>query len=310
MPKRNRRQTHTSGDIVADIRPALLGLAYRMLGSRIDAEDAVQDTFLRWQEADHSTIRNPNGWLTTACTRRCIDLLRSVGRQRTDYVGAWLPEAIHTKVEPVEETPTSLARSMTTAFLLMLERLSPKERAAYLLHDIFELPYPQIAEILGLKEATCRKLVSRARSNVGQSALRSELPSTDRQERLLAAFQEAIFTGNATKFANLLSEDVEIRHDTGGKVGAAVHMLQGRADVLDFVLTFLRKVWSRYRWTVAELNGAKALTLVKDGATVAAVSFGFEDSGKARHIFIQRNPGKLAGLSLFPPTDGVEHLAQ
>lgn len=280
------------------VRGALLGLAYRMLGTRSEAEDAVQDTFVRWQEADRSTIRNGAAWLTTTCTRRCIDLLRRVERHRLDYVGAWLPEPLQTPAMQEDECAMPLASSLSTAFLLMLERLSPKERAAYLLHDIFELAYPRIAETLGLNEAACRKLVSRARLSIGQSKARVEPPSLARQEELLTAFRDAIETGDAVKFAGMLSEDIEIRHDSGGKVSAAIHVLQGKQGVVAFVQNFLHRMWSKYRWTVVDLNGARAILLENGGVIVTAVAIGFDESGIATNIYILRNPDKLASLSM------------
>lgn len=126
--------------IFESARPSLLGLAYRILGSRADAEDAVQDTYLKWRSAERGGIENPTAWLTTACTRRSLDLLRASHRKRVDYVGAWLPEPIQTKIEADTEGDLDLASSLTTAFLLLLERLTPKERAAYLLYEIFDTP--------------------------------------------------------------------------------------------------------------------------------------------------------------------------
>ena len=123
-------------------RPMLLGLAYRILGSRAEAEDAVQDTYLKWQGADRSAIENPASWLTTLCTRRCIDLLRSARSARVDYVGAWLPEPIHASAEVDPGERLSLSSSLQTAFLLVLERLAPKERAAFLLHEVFDVSFP------------------------------------------------------------------------------------------------------------------------------------------------------------------------
>src|SRR5690242_21686362 len=142
--------------VFEEARPRLLGLAYRILGSRADAEDAVQDTFLKWRTADHADIANPGGWLITTCTRRCIDLLRAAHRSRVDYVGTWLPEPMHMlTADPADE---ALGTSLTTAFLLMLERLTPKERAAYLLHEIFDMDYPDIAKALDMNQAACRQL--------------------------------------------------------------------------------------------------------------------------------------------------------
>lgn len=171
-------------------RRQLTGLAYRLLGSLAEAEDAVQDTFLKWREADQGTIDNPAAWLTTACTRRCLDLLKSARRKRVDYVGAWLPEPVHTVADGTPESSAELASSLSTAFLLLLERLSPKERAAYLLREIFDRPYPDVAAALGLQEAACRKLVSRARATIGRPAARYTA-APERQETLLAEFRQA-----------------------------------------------------------------------------------------------------------------------
>jgi len=286
------------GQRFEEVRGALLSLAYRMLGTRSEAEDAVQDTFVRWQEADRTEIRNGAAWLTTTCTRRCIDILRRAERQRLDYIGAWLPEPVHTPAITEDEYAMPLASSLSTAFLLMLERLSPKERAAYLLHDIFELAYPRIAETLGLNEAACRKLVSRARLSIGQSKSRVEPPPIAHQEELLSAFRDAIETGDAVSFAEMLSEDIEIRHDSGGKVSAAIHVLQGKQGVVEFVQTFLHRVWNKYRWTVVDLNGTRGVLLDKDGVIVTAVAIGFDEQGVAAGIYILRNPDKLANLSM------------
>jgi RNA polymerase sigma factor (sigma-70 family) len=280
------------------VHGALLSLAYRMLGSRAEAEDAVQDSFVRWQEADRTEIRNGAAWLTTTCTRRCIDLLRRAERHRLDYVGAWLPEPVHTPALPEDECAMPLATSLSTAFLLMLERLSPKERAAYLLHDIFELSYPRIAETLDLNEAACRKLVSRARISIGQAKARMEPPPLARQEELLCGFRDAIETGDAAAFAAMLSDDIEIQHDSGGKVSAAIHVLQGKQGVVAFVQTFLHRVWRKYKWTVVDLNGARAVLLHNGGVIVTAIAIGFDDNGVATNIYILRNPDKLASLSM------------
>jgi RNA polymerase sigma-70 factor (ECF subfamily) len=268
-----------------------------MLGSRSDAEDAVQDAFVRWEEADRSRIDNPAAWLTTTCTRRCIDVLRSARRLRVDYVGEWLPEAVQTTPHPGEDEQAMMASSLSTAFLLMLERLSPRERAAYLLRDIFELPYGRVAEILGVEEVACRKLVSRAREGIGQSRARFEVPSVARQEELLTAFEDAIATGDASRFAELLSDDIEIRHDSGGKVPAALHVLRGKAPVVEFLEKVLQRAWKKYRWVVTDLNGSRGVVLEKDGVIVTAISIGFDEDELAAHIYILRNPDKLASLS-------------
>lgn len=152
-------------------RPFLLGLAYRILGSRTEAEDVVQELFIKWLEADRASIATPAAWLTTACTRHCIDLLRSAHTSRVDYVGTWLPEPIHTTHQHSPEHMHELASSLSTAFLLLLERLTPKERAAYLLYEIFDMDYAQVAEAIGVQEAACRKLVSRAKAGLGSGQI-------------------------------------------------------------------------------------------------------------------------------------------
>jgi RNA polymerase sigma-70 factor (ECF subfamily) len=287
--------THDDIRIFESARSHLLGLAYRILGSRADAEDAVQDTFLKWRQTDKSKIEVPASWLTTICTRRCIDLLRSAHRKRVDYVGAWLPEPIHTSIDAGADNALSLASSVTVAFMLMLERLTPKERAAYLLHEIFDVAYPDVAKTLDIEESTCRKLVSRARTNVEQAKVRHVTPP-DRQEELLAAFQAAVTSGATGRLAALLSDDIELCADSGGKAPAVLHTLRGKAEVLAFV-DQARQWWSSYRWTVADINGGRGIILRNDDLTAATVSFAFDEAGNATNIFIVRNPDKLERLN-------------
>jgi len=275
-------------------RSKLLGLAYRILGSWADAEDAVQDTFLKWQRVDRRLIENPVSWLTTACTRRCIDMLRAPNRARVDYVGPWLPEPIQTATSEYPEDGMALASTLSTAFLLMLERLTPKERAAYLLHDIFEMAYPEIAQTLGLQESTCRKLVSRARENIAQSRVRHLTPAA-RQEELLAAFEAAISSGSADPLAAMLSDEIELSADSGGKVPTIQQVLQGKDAVLAF-LAQARQWWSTYDWVAAEINGGRSIVLRKDGLTQASISFAYDECGAVTRIYIMRNPDKLSRL--------------
>jgi RNA polymerase sigma-70 factor (ECF subfamily) len=289
----------TSAAIFEQSRPMLLGLAYRILGSRADAEDAVQDTFIKWQTADRSGIENPAGWLTTACTRRCIDLLRAAHRTRVDYVGPWLPEPVHTILEETPAEKLALTSSLTTAFLLLLERLTPKERAAYLLHEIFDVDYPEIARTLEMQESACRKLVSRARGNVEQARVRHVTPP-GRQSELLEAFEAAIVTGATDRFAALLTDDIELAADGGGKVPAVREVLRGKERVLGFVREALHRHWNTHEWVVTDLNGARGVMVRKDGATIASVTFAYDENGRATGIYIMRNPDKLAALETAP----------
>ena len=181
------------------------------------------------------------------------------------------------------------------AFLLLLERLAPKERAAYLLHDIFEQPYAQVAAVLGIQEATCRKLVSRARLNVGRPDARVAV-TTERQETLLDAFRAAITTGATTNLAALMAEDIQLKADGGGKAATLLEPLSGKSSVLDFIASKLSGFWKTYEWRPAKINGMRGVLLFEDGRVAASLSFGFDVHGYLSGIFIMRNPDKLARL--------------
>ncbi|KSV66404.1 RNA polymerase sigma factor SigJ [Ensifer adhaerens] len=280
--------------IFEEARPRLLGLAYRILGSRADAEDAVQDTFLKWQEVDRTTIETPAAWLTTACTRRCLDLLKAAHRKRIDYVGAWLPEPIHTASDDNAEEKLALTSSLTTAFLLMLERLTPKERAAYLLHEIFGQPYEEVAETLDMQETAARKLVSRAKTNIGLEKARHQTPR-ERQDELLSAFHQAIHGGSVASLSALLSADVKLTADGGGKVATVLGVLSGKETVLAFIIDRLTEYWSHYVWEIGDINGGRGIVLRDEAKNeiAATVAFGYDGDGNVNDIFIMRNPDKL-----------------
>ena len=282
-------------DLFEGQRPFLTGLAYRILGSRAEAEDAVQDTWLKWREADLSEISNPAGWLTTACTRHCIDVLRSARRQRVNYVGAWLPEPIQTVNHNTPESAVERSSSLSMAFLLVLERLAPKERAAFLLREIFDHSYQDVAAVLGVQEAACRKLVSRARGRLGDSVLGTEVPRK-RQEELLAAFQAAILTGATQQLAALMTEDIQLQTDGGGKALALPKPLFGQGDVLKFLGETLHRFWQRYRWQWVDLNGMHGALIFDDDQVVASVSLDVDSAERISGVYIMRNPDKLARL--------------
>ena len=274
-------------------RPRLLGLAYRILGSRADAEDAVQDAFIKWQGADRDAIDNPDGWLTTVCTRRCIDMLEAAHRTRVDYVGTWLPEPVLTV--SADDDALELSSSLSTAFLLMLERLTPKERAAYLLHDILDMEYGDVAKTLDMEEAACRKLISRARQNIEHDKVRHVTP-VEQQEKLLSAFQDAVSGGDMQRFTALLSDDIRLSADSGGKVAAIPRTLVGKAEILGF-LENAQRWWYTYRWVEMDLNGNRGVVLIGDGEPIAAMSFAYDEEGRATNIYVMRNPDKLARLN-------------
>jgi len=274
-------------------RPALRGLGYRILGSLAEAEDAVQDTFVKWQAADRAAIETPQAWLTTVCTRRCLDLLKAADRARVDYVGPWLPEPVHTVTDGA---PAELAHSVTTAFLLLLDRLSPKERAAYLLREIFDHDYAEVARILGVQEAACRKLVSRAQAALRRDKPRQVVPPA-RQEELLDAFQLAVNSGATERLSALLAGDIALRADGGGKVAAAKRVLRGRDEVLAFLTGVLGRAWPQWRQARQEINGSLGLVLFEGETIRASITFGFDAGGAVSDIYIMRNPEKFGGLS-------------
>jgi RNA polymerase sigma factor (sigma-70 family) len=279
--------------VFEEARPRLLGLAYRIMGSRADAEDSVQDTFLKWRTADGDAIDKPAAWLMTTCTRRCIDLLRAAHRTRVDYVGTWLPEPLHMlTMDPAEE---ALGSSLTTAFLLMLERLTPKERAAYLLHEIFDMDYPDIARALDMNQAACRQLVSRAKNHVDDAKVRHVTPPT-RQEELLAAFQSAVAGGDTGALIGMLSNDIALSADGGGKVSAATKVVRGKANVVGFFDLVLRRFWSQYQLEAADINGGRGFIVRTADGVEATVAFAYDEAGQVSGIYIMRNPDKLARL--------------
>jgi RNA polymerase sigma factor (sigma-70 family) len=298
MPQNQPDRSPDAGEartaIFEKARPRLLGLAYRILGSRSDAEDVVQDTFLRWQGADPTSIASPGAWLTMACTRRAIDMLRAAHRSRVDYVGMWLPEPVHTLTDSEAEAQLDLSSSLSTAFLLMLERLTPKERAAYLLHEIFETPYPDVAASLDMSEPACRKLVQRAKARISEDEVRYR-PTRERQEELLGAFQAAVRTGQPGALARMLASEIRLSADGGGKVAAAAEAIRGDA-VLPFLIERLSVWWVSYDWSIADINGAPGFVMRDAGRVIAAVSFAYDRSDTITDIFIVRNPDKLAGL--------------
>lgn len=275
-----------------EARPRLLGLAYRILGSRADAEDAVQDCFLKWKDADRSQVRTPAAWLSSVCTRRCLDILRAADRARVDYVGPWLPEPIHPATPPAVDG--KLAASLTTAFLLLLERLTPKERAAYLLHEIFDQSYAEIAAVLEMDEAACRKLVSRARRNIDRDKVRHITPR-ETQDSMLRAFQSAVMSGSITQLSALLSTDIRLTTDTGGRVVAATRVLESE-DVLG-ALSRAHIWWEGYRWEITDMNGGRGAILTKSGPPALTISLACDEAGLVSDIFITLNPDKLARLA-------------
>ena len=282
------------GDPLAPHRGRLLGLAYRMLGSRSDAEDVVQDAYLRFAGAQD--VHNPEAFLVTVVTRLCLDRLKSAKAQREVYVGPWLPEPVFDAEGLSAEAATELADDLSFALLLALDRLSPMERAAFLLHDVFDTPFSEVAAMLDRTEAACRQLASRARR-----AVRDERPppaaTPDSHARLLQAFNDAVASGNVRQLAELLREDAVAITDGGGRKFAARNPIIGVDKVARFFIGLAGKTAGQnVRIEPAMINGAVGALLYLDGELDNTMSMAIEGE-KIAAIYIVRNPDKLRHAS-------------
>lgn len=292
---RNKEDDSDQTEIFERLRQTLHALAYRILGSPSDAEDAVQDTFLRWQTVDSGSIDDPDAWLATVCSRRCLDMLRAAYRTRVIYVGNWLPEPLHPPADNDVERDIDASTALSAAFLLLLERLSPKERAAYLLHEVFEEPYAKIAAALGLAESTCRKLVSRARANIELGQLR-HATSTERQNELLSAFRIAISGGNSGALAGMLADDIQRRAD--GEIKTVSAALRGTDDAAQFLIGKLHRYWAAFLCISVDLNGGWGFVLRQVGMIVATATLALHEDDRAADIIVVRNPHMLSILQI------------
>lgn len=283
----------TRAEVFDSARPMLFSIAYRMLGSVMDAEDLVQDTYLRWQEATETDVRSPRAYLTTIVTRLAINHLRAARTKRETYVGPWLPEPLVT-----EETPDTveLAESLSMAFLVLLERLSPVERAVFLLHEVFDFEYAEIARMVDKTEANCRQLLARARKRVGAPGARFEADPAQAQ-RLTQRFTEASVAGDLDGLVALLAEDITLWADGGGKTpGAALEPVRGATPVARFVLGIMRRfVPAGTTLRPAEINGQPGFIAYVSGRALSALIFDIRD-GRIHTIYAIGNPDKLQTL--------------
>jgi RNA polymerase sigma-70 factor (ECF subfamily) len=280
-------------DPLAPHRGRLLGLAYRMLGSRSDAEDVVQDAYLRFAGAQD--VHNAEAFLVTVVTRLCLDRLKSAKAQREVYIGPWLPEPVFDADGLSADAATELADDLSFALLLALDRLSPLERAAFLLHDVFDTPFPEIAAMLNRTEAACRQLASRARR-----AVRDDRPVPaavpENHAYLLQAFSTAVASGDIRQLAELLREDAVAITDGGGRKFAARNPIKGADKVARFFIGLAAKTAGHdVRIEPATINGAVGALLYLDGELDLTLSMAI-DGKKIAAIYIVRNPDKLRHL--------------
>lgn len=278
-------------------RRYLRSLAYRMLGSRADAEDAVQDAWLRWHAADRASVDHPRAFLSRTVTRLCLDRIKSAQAQREVYVGAWLPEPVVddvTDFQPGPEALHELANDLSFAFMLTLERLSPLERAAFLLHDVFDMEFGDIAKTLGRSESACRQLASRARSNVHANRPACKV-SAEEGNRLADAFANAIRHGDVASLAAVLAQDATFVSDGGGRVNAVPRPVIGRDKVAQVIIGFARQVApEEVHVRRAQINGLAGFVMSgADGTLIQTLAIEPDEQGQIRAIYVMRNPDKL-----------------
>jgi RNA polymerase sigma-70 factor (ECF subfamily) len=272
-------------------RPRLFGIAYRMLGSSAEAEDVVQDAWLRWQQTDRSVVVEPAAFLATVTTRLAINVAQSARKQRETYIGPWLPEPVDTRSDP--QLGAQRGEALGLAVMLLLEKLSPTERAAYVLREAFDYSHRQIADTLDIGEANARQLVTRARKRM--SGARRAAVSVAERRRLLESFIAAAQNGELEGLENLFAADVASYSDGGGVVTAARIPVLGRARVTKFIAAFASHFWTGTSVEWVDANGEIAALVRRDGEPLVLVSIMVAAEGIAEILWVM-NPVKLAPM--------------
>jgi RNA polymerase sigma-70 factor (ECF subfamily) len=282
---------HEAAATFDPLRPKLIRLAYRMLGSVADAEDVVQDAFLRWLAADHESVREPEAFLRRIVTRLCLDHLKSARHRRETYIGPWLPEPI------VVEADNDEVEDVTLPLMMALERLTPLERVAFLLHDVFGVEFDEISETLGREPAACRQLASRARAHVRAARPRFAMPKEHGQQ-IAAAFFAASRSGDMRELRSLLAADVTAYSDGGGKRRAATEPIVGLENVIQHHEALARVYAASMSQLVQYglINGLPGFVTVEHNNTLQTTALQIEDA-KIVAIYIMRNPDKTRHLS-------------
>lgn len=267
-------------------RPRLFAIAHRMLGTRADAEDVLQECWLRWSAARAEAIANPGAWLSTVTSRLCLDQLRSVERKRMEYIGPWLPE-------PAVQ-PADLADSLSYAFLVLLQTLSPSERCVLLLRDVFAYDFAEIADTLDTSEANCRKMLERARKQIADGRARHRTNAEQHRE-LLRRFSKACETGDAEQLAAVLASDARLRSDGGGKVKSALNPIYGADKIARFFVGILPKIPAGLTIHISESFGEPAIEARDSAGALQSILFiqPSLDGGSIQEVFIVANPEKL-----------------
>lgn len=276
------------------LRPRLFSIAYRMLGIRADAEDVVQDAWLRWHDTPKDHIVSHEAWLVTVTTRLAIDRLRTAKLDREAYIGWWLPEPLVDIDEKTPERSLELAGDVSVAFMWVLERLSTEERAAFLMRQVFDADYAEIAEVVKKSEPACRQLVHRASVRIQQERPRFDVPK-DKHRALLGRFVEAARQGNRADMLALMSDDVQLVSDGGGKAKSFMHILKGAGRVAGVFWTLEHKYPMQVSYKTALVNGEPGVLRYVQGKLESVQSF-IVDKERIVAVFIMRNPDKLASV--------------
>jgi RNA polymerase sigma-70 factor (ECF subfamily) len=275
-------------------RARLHAIAYRMLGAVAEAEDVVQDAWLRWNEADHSAIDNPEAWLVTVTTRLSIDRLRAAKAQRENYAGIWLPEPLLMESPATPEQIHEFADDVSVAFLFVLERLSPEARAAFLMREVFDAEYSDVARTLGKTEAACRQIVRRAKQQLRQETPRHAV-SPETHHRLLLGFADAMRRGDFHGLHALLNDNAELIGDGGGKVPSFSRLVGGKR-LAQLFYAGKRRFGDGLRVEVERVNGQWALLRFIEGALESVQAYE-TDGRRIVRVLVQRNPDKLARVA-------------
>ena len=282
--------------VFLEYRPLLLGVAYRMLGSASEAEDIVQEAYLRWAGIPDGTADNPRAYLTTAVVRLCLDQLRSARSRRENYVGEWLPEPVTS--DPLEDgaAAAELADSLSLAFLVMLEELTPLERAAFLLREVFQFDYEEVGAMLGRSAQACRQLVARGKRHVAEGRIRFDADRR-RSEQVATSFLTACATGDLQTVLSLLADDVVVHSDGGGKVTAGRRPVYGRDKAARFLVGITRKGPEGASLHPTTINGQPGAVVMLEEQVFGVVSLDIVD-GLVAGVRIVVNPEKLSAVHL------------
>ncbi|GAA3127339.1 RNA polymerase sigma factor SigJ [Streptosporangium carneum] len=276
----------------AAIRPRLVGVAYGLLGSLDEAEDVVQDAWLRLGRVERAEVRDVTGWLVVTVSRLALDVLRSARVRREEYVGPWLPEPVVTEADPADRI--TLAESMSLAMLVVLESLSPAERTAFVLHDVFGLPFEEVGRAVGRSPAACRQLAARARRHVTARAPRFEVDAAEHR-KVVEAFARASSGRDIAALVALLDPDVVLRSDGGGLVKAARRPIHGADKVARFLAGVTKRYGASGRLAATTVNGWPGLLRFQDGTLIAVLGLSVAD-GRITEIDVVMNPEKLRSV--------------